>query len=761
MDRVRSAFNSLIQSERYSRFTLQRAEDGETHIEVKLSEDGSEESREEGQAEGSPRFRPEPRRHSRRHLCYLAIGFLLILLTGYLVGYVSHRKPWVKPVTCDKETQTGEDELEGTSEDVEPPPEPQLDWKSITQLLTQKLTSQNFEKTLRDFNVSRRLAGSEEDTALANRIFRGFQNLDMDPWTDIHYVQLQTPDSKRPNRITFGSEAFEPTGYLAYSATGSVQGTLVYGNYGRREDLDFLQHSNIDLNGCVLLLRCGKISFAEQVNNAATKGAAAVLIYPDPADYKYISETVLYGHVHMGSGDPYTPGFPSFNHTQFPPTRSSGLPNIPAQTITAIMASTLLQKIGGPEPDASSGFKGDFQSNSYRLGGTKNITVEVNNVLVNKELHNVFGVIKGFTDPDRYIVLGAQRDAWVNGYARAAVGTSVLMELAKAVHEMVENDGFRPRRSLVFASWSAGDFGSVGATEWLEAYMSSIDKRVFTYISLDGVVMGRGSFMASASPMLYSLIESTMKEVGSPFDSGSLYDVMAKKDWEANVMRPMTLDDPAYPFLAFAGIPSISFHFISPNAEYYPYYGTILDNADHLDYQTNYRTSEMVAVAAQFAGQMAVRLVHDHMLRLDVSRYSGIILKAVSTVYKRINQLVQSGRLTNVSPNWLSQARGSFHRAAGGINTDIINTDLSDKEAVRILNDRIMRVEHALLSPYVSPIETPYRHLLLGRGPHTLASIAETTDMEQLRIQLALATWNLQGCANSMVGDIWDIDNEI
>lgn len=28
--------------------------------------------------------------------------------------------------------------------------------------------------------------------------------------------------------------------------------------------------------------------------------------------------------------------------------------------------------------------------------------------------------------------------------------------------------GFKPRRSIVFASWSAGDFGIVGATEWLE-----------------------------------------------------------------------------------------------------------------------------------------------------------------------------------------------------------------------------------------------------------------------------------------------------
>lgn len=35
----------------------------------------------------------------------------------------------------------------------------------------------------------------------------------------------------------------------------------------------------------------------------------------------------------------------------------------------------------------------------------------------------------------------------------------------------------------------------------------------------------------------------------------------------ANVcrMRPMSIDDPAYPFLAMSGVPSVSFHFISPN----------------------------------------------------------------------------------------------------------------------------------------------------------------------------------------------------
>lgn len=266
--------------------------------------------------------------------------------------------------------------------------------------------------------------------------------------------------------------------------------------------------------------------------------------------------------------------------------------------------------------------------------------------------------------------------------------------------------------------------------------------------------------MASASPLLYRLLENTMKEVKSPLGSGTVYDLEGKRNL-ASILRPMSMGDPAYPFLAFSGIPSVSFHFISPNTETYSYYGTNLDNMDHLDYQTNHHTSEMTVAAAQFAGQMALRLVHDHLLSLDVSRYSNVLTMAVVRVFRRISQLSKSGELKEVNSNWLSSARGSFQRAANSIKNDIIGTDLNNEEACRILNDRIMRIEHCLLSPYVTPIETPFRHLLLGRGSHTLASIAETTDTKQFRTELALATWTLQGCANAMVGNIWDIDKEI
>lgn len=38
---------------------------------------------------------------------------------------------------------------------------------------------------------------------------------------------------------------------------------------------------------------------------------------------------------------------------------------------------------------------------------------------------------------DRYVVIGAQRDAWGPGYARSTVGTALLAELARVISEMV------------------------------------------------------------------------------------------------------------------------------------------------------------------------------------------------------------------------------------------------------------------------------------------------------------------------------------
>uniref|UniRef100_A0A8C7FXU1 Transferrin receptor 1b n=1 Tax=Oncorhynchus kisutch TaxID=8019 RepID=A0A8C7FXU1_ONCKI len=660
---------------------------------------------------------------------------------GYLIGYVSHRSPLQEPIPCDSEQEKGVAKKAIV--------EYSLSWTNITSLLARRLTPDAFNSRLSDVEQTDHTAGSTGDNILGNHVLESFKSLEMEPWTDTHYVQLQMPNSEKPNRVLIGQdEVCQPKGYLAYSATGKAKGKAVYGNYGSQEDLALLQTLKVELNSTVILLRAsGQISLAQQVANVAALGVSAVLIYPEHKT----ETTELYGHVHLGSGDPYTPGFPSFNHTQFPPTQSSGLPNVLAQSITAQTAVKILKRIGGPDSPPS--FKGKLDNVKYTLGGasSEDVTVEVNNVLQDTEIHNVFGVIKGFIEPDRYVVLGAQRDAWGPGYAKSTVGTTLLLELARAVSEMVHTDGFRPRRSLVFASWSAGEYGSVGATEWLEGYLSSLDRRVVTYISLDGVVTGNYAVNASASPLLHSLLERTMKEVKNPI--GLMCGVCDIR------FKPMQMEDSAYPFLAFSGIPSLSFRFVSQ--EVYPHYGTSFDNKEYLGFATAHHLGSIATGAGLVAGQLALRLVHDHVLYLDVLRYRKVLSQSVVNINHPNYVVLQDGSAEGLSARWIIMALGSYSRAATDLNTELLNTDLTDTLACHNINDRIMRVEHNLLSPFVSPKEVPFRHLLFGHGSHTMAAMLEGEDREALRTQLALATWTLQGCANALSGDVWDSDNQI
>ncbi|KAL6462691.1 hypothetical protein MHYP_G00291130 [Metynnis hypsauchen] len=769
--KISKIFNGEPQS--YTRFNLTQNVEGESsHVEVKLSGDGEEEMEVTETEHRHPASTYTQRRQRPyRNLCYGALVVLLILLSGYLIGYVTHRKPEASrlPETGPAACTTSQPEESMDEGDTVVAPNPSLDWSDIIRMLREKLSPGAFVDLLRKFAMDSHEAGSSGDEILANKVFDTFKKLNMNPWNDEHYVQLQMPSMTSPNRIVFGSEEIgQPKGYLAYSATGTKEGKVVYANFGQIEDLKYLRTAGVDLTEKIVLMRTGQISLAEKVANAAKFNASAVLIYPEPPYDGFDTKTELYGHVHFGTGDPYTPGFPSFNHTQFPPAKSSGLPEILAQTITADMALRIHQKMGGS--DAPESFKGKLKGLSrYRLGGDGDtMTVTVNNVLVDTKIHNVFGVITGFVDPDRYVVIGAQRDSFSKGYAKSTVGTCLLVELARAIAEMKES--FRPRRSIVFASWSAGDYGSVGATEWLEGYQSSLDKKAFTYISLDGVVQGRSKFRASASPLLHSLLKDTLSEVKTLASKDrTLFQDFGKGDLE-EILETMKMEDGAYPFLAFSGIPSVSFRFVSDGA--YGYFGTTLDNKANLDIATEQRLGDFCVSAAQVAGQMALRLVHDHILRLDVTSYTRTIRKHVVVINSRVNQLKHAGTMSApLSSKWLISAVGSYSRAADSVINEIQNSDLEDKEKCRTINDRIMRVEHNLLSQYVSLRDVPFRHIFFGTGDYTVSALTDHlmdlkeqvvgSDADLLRNQFALTTWTIQSCANDLAGDVWALDNEI
>ncbi|XP_021571313.1 transferrin receptor protein 1 [Carlito syrichta] len=758
MDQARSALSNLFGGEplSYTRFSLARQVDGDnSHVEMKLAVDEDENTDNNMRANVT-----KPKRFNGS-ICYSSIAVIIFFLIGFMIGYLGYCKRVEPKAECERLAGTESSVMEEPNEDF--PEIPRLFWADLKTKLSEKLDTTEFTSTIKLLNENSyvpREAGSQKDENLAMYVenqFRGFKLSKV--WRDEHFVKIQVKGSAQ-NSVTIVGTGGEfvylvenPEGYVAYSKATTVTGKLVHANFGTKKDFEDLQ---VPVNGSVVIVRAGKITFAEKVANAESFNAIGVLIYMDQAKFPIVNADLsFFGHAHLGTGDPYTPGFPSFNHTQFPPSRSSGLPNIPVQTISRAAAEKLFENMEG---DCPFGWRTD---SSCKLVSAQNRSVKlvVKNVQKEIKIFNIFGVIKGFVEPDRYIVVGAQRDAWGPGAAKSSVGTALLLKLAQIISNMVLTDGFQPSRSIIFASWSAGDFGAIGATEWLEGYLSSLHLKAFTYINLDKAVLGTNNFKVSASPLLYTLIEKTMQEVKHPVTGLSLYQ---DSNWISKVEK-LSFDNAAFPFLAYAGIPAVSFCFCEDTN--YPYLGTTMDTYEELIKKIP-QLNKVARAAAEVAGQFIIKLTHDVELNLDYEMYNNKILAFV----RDLNQFRSDIKEMGLSLQWLYSARGDFFRATSKLTTDFKNAERTNRFVMREINDRIMRVEYYFLSPYVSPRESPFRHIFWGFGSHTLSALVENLKLRQenngafnetlLRNQLALATWTLQGAANALSGDIWDIDNE-
>ncbi|XP_053243327.1 transferrin receptor protein 1 [Podarcis raffonei] len=759
MDHARKAIFNMFGGEplSYTRFSLSRQPDGDnSHVEMKLSAE-DEEGIENGGIDHL-HTRPIKPRNNNRHLCCVLTGAALLFLIGFLIGYLSFRGRIQAMKSEDVVEACHGYRCSTEPEDDTPEPEPVLYWSDLKSKLSSRLRSASFrDKT----GFGEKDAGSPGDENLANIIHQEFEKFKLDKvWDDEHYVRLPTPGSPNEVSLEQPNEMLEtPQAYVAYSESTEVSGKPVYANYGRNEDFYQLLQKNVNLTGTVILVRAGEIAFSEKVANAKKMGAVGVLIYPDPADYENLGETYSqFGHAHLGTGDPFTPGFPSFNHTQFPPVESSGLPRIPVQTISssaAIKIFSAMNVLDCPNP-----WKGDLPVYKLRSDSSgRSVTLRVNNKLVEKKILNIFGVIKGFEEQDRYVVIGAQRDSWGPGFVKAGIGTSLLRQLAKALSDIVKLDGYKPRRSIVFASWSAGAFGAVGATEWLEGYSSSLHMKAVAYINLDAAVSGSKDFRFSASPMLKRLLEDAV--TGITVSSTDLRSTLARKE------VPFRIDDAAFPFLSYSGIPSISFRFCN-NGKGYPFLDTQLDNMDILmrRFSAPYEVEGTIRKAAEIAGRIALRMTHDHELYLDYESYNNKLRDFIGKIIPYRKEMQNMG----LGQQWLMVARGDFNRATSTLTQDIRNTDLTNKAACRALNDRIMKVEYNFLSPYLSPKDTPLRHIFFGSGSHTLQALLDHLGLlktnrsafneDLFRNQLALATWTIQSAANALSGDIWNTDNE-
>lgn len=82
-------------------------------------------------------------------------------------------------------------------------------------------------------------------------------------------------------------------------------------------------------------------------------------------------------------------------------------------------------------------------------------------------------------------------------------------------------------------------------------------------------------------------------------------------------------------FLTHRGFPS----------QEYPFFGTMLDTPDRLKSLTSGDVTRLAEIASQFAGHIALRLVHDHLLGMNLTRYNDMIRTHVYWINKRLKDV--------------------------------------------------------------------------------------------------------------------------
>uniref|UniRef100_A0A8C8YG96 Aminopeptidase NAALADL1 n=1 Tax=Prolemur simus TaxID=1328070 RepID=A0A8C8YG96_PROSS len=482
-----------------------------------------------------------------------------------------------------------------------------------------------------------------------------------------------------------------------------------------------------------------------QAVNAAKYGVAGVLVYTDPGDINdglslpnetfpnswYLPPSgVERGSYYEYFGDPLTPYLPA-NPSSFrlDLTNVSGFPPIPTQPIGFQDAKVLLCNLNGSlAPAAWQGALGC----DYRLGPgfhpegdfpeDSQVNVSVHNHLQLRNSSNVLGIIRGAVEPDRYVLYGNHRDSWVHGAVDPSSGTAVLLELSRILGTLLKKGTWRPRRSIMFASWGAEEFGLIGSTEFTEEFFSKLQERTVAYLNVDISVFANATLRVQGTPPVQSVIFSAAKEIRSPGPGDlSIYD---------NWIRYFNRSSPVYglvpslgslgagsdyaPFIHFLGISSMDIAYTydrsKTSARIYPTYHTAFDTFDYVDKFVDPGFSSHQAVA-RTAGSVILRLSDSLFLPLNVSDYSDTLRSFLQAAQQDLGALLEQH---SISLEPLVTAVEKFEAAAAALGRymSTLQKGSPDPLQVRMLNDQLMLLERTFLNPRAFPEERYYSHVL-------------------------------------------------
>jgi len=522
------------------------------------------------------------------------------------------------------------------------------------------------------------------------------------------------------------------------SGSGDVTAQVVYANYGRLEDFNKLAADHIDVRGKIVICRYGGNFRGVKVFIAEQRGAAGVLIYSDPQDDGYTKGDVYPDGpwrpetgVQRGSvqymfeypGDPETPGIASTldlpDSARTPPDKAASQPHIISIPLSYHDAEPILAALKGP--GVPQGWQGGLPFH-YHLG-PGGVTVHLVSVqdYQRRIIWNVIGTVKGTQYPDESVVAGNHRDAWVYGAADPNSGTAAMLETVHGVGVLL-HQGWRPKRTLIFASWDAEEEGLIGSTEWVEQHPAQLEHTV-AYFNTDVGVCGP-DFSASAVPSLKQFIRELTRDVPSPM-GGTVYQQWRVKSAGEDEHR--TSNAPPMPgeevhvgdlgsgsdfsaFLQHIGVPSTDISSEGPYGVYHSVfdnYAWFVQNADpHFLY-----LQEM----ARVFGLEALRMADADVLPYDYVTYAAEIRAYVAAARRKAADAHVDG--LDFGP--LQAAADRFAEAAqhaGTIQQAHAARSPQDNHALNIV---LRQAEAAFTTPEGLPNRPWFRHTIYAPGEYT------------------------------------------
>jgi len=304
-------------------------------------------------------------------------------------------------------------------------------------------------------------------------------------------------------------------------------------NHGMPDDYEELARHGIQVAGRIVIARYGGGWRGLKPKLAQEHGAVGCLIYSDPRDDGYaVDDPYPRGGsrpatgVQRGSvvdmpiyaGDPETPGTAS----------TPGAPRLARREVRTILripvlpisygdAEPLLAALGGDVvPPAWRGALGL----TYHFGpGPARVHLKVKSDWGHRTIYDVIGTIRGGEYPDSWVIRGNHRDGWVFGAWDPLAGHAAMLSEARAIGELLRS-GWRPRRTLVYASWDAEEPGLLGSTEWAEAHAAELATRAVAYVNSD--TNERGFLNAGGSHALQHMVNEVAAAVMDPETSVSV-----------------------------------------------------------------------------------------------------------------------------------------------------------------------------------------------------------------------------------------------